>query len=68
MDPIIRKVNGDNHILVACITPGGADHMFGMSRSALGAGMVIMMRCHHLSLTMMYYVTTTQPRRWYITG
>ena len=27
--------------------------MFGMSMSALGARMVMMMHCHHLSLTMM---------------
>ena len=32
----------------------GVGYMFGMSMSALGAGKVIMMRCHHLDRTMMH--------------
>ena len=31
----------------------GVEHTFHRDRSALGAGMVMMLRCHHLNLTMM---------------
>ena len=43
-----------NLVLLRASPPGGADHTSGKSKSALVAGMVMMMRCHHSSLTMMH--------------
>ena len=45
----IMKSN-DGSLLFRASSQGGADHMFGMSRSALG-GEMVMMDFHHSSLT-----------------